>query len=37
LKKGARLAIGIDHPQYRVAIDEVPAAVRNSLIGDLSG
>ena len=35
LKKGARLAMGIDHPQYRVAIDELPAAVTASLVGDL--
>jgi hypothetical protein len=37
LKKGARVAAGIDHPQYRVAIDELPAAVAASLVGDLKG
>jgi hypothetical protein len=37
LKKGARLALGIDHPQYRVTLDEVPAAVAASLAGDLKG
>jgi hypothetical protein len=37
LKQGARLALGVDHPQYRVGIDEVPAAVTASLVGDLKG
>jgi hypothetical protein len=36
-KRGARLAAGIDHPQYRVVIDELPAALRSSLAGDLNG
>jgi hypothetical protein len=36
MKRGARLAAGIDHPQYRVAIDELSAALRSSLAGDLS-
>jgi hypothetical protein len=36
MKRGACLAAGIDHPQYRVAIDELPDAVRSSLAGDLS-
>jgi hypothetical protein len=35
LKKGARLALGIDHPQYRVTMDELPAAVAASLASDL--
>ncbi|HUF79584.1 MAG TPA: DUF3501 family protein [Burkholderiales bacterium] len=35
LKKGARLALGIDHPQYRVTMDELPAAVAVSLASDL--
>ena len=35
LRDGAQLAIGIDHPQYKVAVDPVDAAVRSSLLGDL--
>ena len=34
-KRGARLAAGVDHPQYRAAIEDLPAAVRASLAGDL--
>lgn len=37
MKRGARLAAGIDHPQYRAAIDELPAALRSSLADDLNG
>jgi hypothetical protein len=37
LKQGARVAIGIDHPHYRVAIDDLDPAVRNSLLADLNG
>jgi len=36
-KRGARLAAGIDHPQYRVAVEDLPAALRSSLAGDLNG
>jgi hypothetical protein len=36
-KRGARLAAGVDHPQYRVAIDDLPSAVRASLAADLQG
>ena len=36
-KRGARLAAGVDHPQYRAAIDDLPSAARSSLVGDLSG
>ena len=36
-KRGARLAAGVDHPQYRVAIDDLPPAVRASLAADLRG
>jgi hypothetical protein len=36
LKNGAALAIGIDHDNYRYAIEEVPSAVRASLIADLA-
>jgi len=35
LKGGARLALGVDHPEYRVTIDAVDPAVRASLVGDL--
>jgi hypothetical protein len=35
LKQGARLAIGVDHPHYRAAIDDLDPAVRQSLIEDL--
>ena len=34
LKRGARLAMGVDHPRYTAAAD-VPAEVRNSLVKDL--
>jgi hypothetical protein len=36
LKYGVSLAIGIDHPEYRVALDPVPLNVRNSLAADLA-
>jgi hypothetical protein len=36
LKRGARLAVGVDHPQYRTTIDVVSAAVRQSLVADLA-
>ena len=35
LKKGAGLAIGIDHPRYSATL-ELPSAVRDSLAGDLA-
>ncbi len=35
LKGGQPLAMGVDHPQYRVSIEKVPEAVRQSLINDL--
>jgi hypothetical protein len=37
LKRGAGLAAGVDHPQYRATIDQVGAAVRQALIADLDG
>lgn len=37
VKRGARLAAGVDHPNYRVVIDDLPAAVRSSLAADLRG
>jgi hypothetical protein len=36
VKRGARLAAGIDHPQYRVTVEELPTALRSSLAGDLN-
>ena len=35
LKQGGRLAIGVDHPEYRASVDPVPSGVRDSLAGDL--
>ena len=35
LKEGRSLAMGIDHPNYKVAVEKVPEAVRQSLINDL--
>lgn len=37
LKQGARLAIGVDHPHYRAAIDDLDPATKNSLLADLKG
>ena len=37
VKRDARLAAGIDHPQYRAAIDDLPPAVRSALARDLQG
>ncbi len=35
LKGGAKLSAGIDHSNYDIRVDEVPAAIRASLVGDL--
>lgn len=35
LKAGAGLSVGVDHPHYRAGV-QVPAAVRDSLAGDLA-
>jgi hypothetical protein len=35
LKQGAAVAAGVDHPHYRVAIDALDPAMRDSLAGDL--
>lgn len=35
LRAGAALAMGIDHPNYQQRVDQVEAAVRDSLIADL--
>jgi hypothetical protein len=37
LKRGAALAVGIDHPEYSVAVTAVAPAVRASLVNDLKG
>lgn len=36
LRRGAGLSMGIDHPQYRVAVDRVAEDVRRALTGDLA-
>ncbi|MBS0337779.1 MAG: DUF3501 family protein [Proteobacteria bacterium] len=36
LKYGVSLAMGVDHPEYTVALDAVDQAVRASLVGDLA-
>ncbi len=37
LKRGAALAVGVDHPAYSAAVGAVDPAVRSSLVNDLSG
>jgi hypothetical protein len=37
VKRGARVAVGIDHPHYRAAIDDLEPEVRQSLLEDLKG
>jgi len=34
-KRGAALGVGIDHPEYRHAVDPVPAEIREALVADL--
>jgi hypothetical protein len=36
LKSGASLAMGVDHPNYRVSVDPLAAPVRSALLVDLS-
>jgi hypothetical protein len=36
LKRGAALAIGVDHPAYRAAVDPVADATRDALVRDLA-
>jgi hypothetical protein len=36
VKQGAEVAMGIDHPAYTHAVDQIPAATRDSLARDLS-
>jgi len=35
LKEGGALAIGVDHPAYRAAVDPLPAEARAALVRDL--
>ena len=35
LKSGARLAIGVDHPEYAATLQPVPDATQRALLGDL--
>ena len=35
LKRGAALAVGLDHPEYSASVGAVPAAVHASLVNDL--
>ena len=35
-KQGARVSVGIDHPEYSGAVEELPVAVRDSLAADLA-
>ncbi len=35
MKRGAALAVGVDHDAYRATVDPVPEAIRTSLCGDL--
>ena len=36
LKSGAGLAVGVDHPNYRVAVDPLAASTIAALLLDLS-
>ena len=36
LKRGARLAMGVDHAAYRAELDPVPAEIRSALAQDLA-
>ena len=36
LREGAALAIGVDHPAYRAALDPVPPPIRVALVRDLA-
>ena len=35
LKYGVSLAVGVDHPEYSVAVDPIPTNIRTCLTGDL--
>ena len=34
-RDGAEVSIGVDHPDYRIAVDRLPENIRASLVGDL--
>jgi hypothetical protein len=36
LKRGAALAMGVEHPAYRAVIDPVPEEIRAALLADLT-
>jgi hypothetical protein len=36
LRGGAALSIGVDHPNYSVAVARIPDAMRASLMADLA-
>lgn len=36
LRQGASLSVGVDHPNYRAAIESVPVQVRDALLADLA-
>jgi len=36
LKSGAKLAVGVDHTEYRAELNPVPSAVRDALAADLA-
>jgi len=36
LKRGVALSMGVDHPQYEIAVAEIDAQTRESLIADLT-
>ena len=36
LKTGAALALGVDHPNYRMSVDPLAASERGALLRDLS-
>lgn len=35
-KRGAQIAMGVDHPHYRHTVEDLPAATRQSLLADLA-
>lgn len=35
LKQGARVSVGVDHPQYNATVENIEPAVRASLVADL--
>jgi len=35
MKNGAGIAAGIDHQNYRITLDQIPASIRDALAADL--